>query len=910
MTKSNLSLLSFSFLILIGCNQPETIRTTPQGRAEYELARLKDPATGEIPEGIRMKELAFSSTLPRMSFKTDSISRAYKTIGPYNVGGRTRAVLFDQFNPSILLAGAVSGGMWRSVNSGDSWTRTTAPEDHAAVSCIVQDTRPGMEGNWYYGSGEFTGNSASKSFSATYTGSGVYHSSDNGLTWQLLNATETSPEAITEWSYVHRLVIDPTRTDSTVILAATHRGINYSNDGGASWTRVLGNGSSWTDIVVSSTGVFYASIESSATANSGFWRSTDGLNWTPITPSGLSTHERTVIALAPSNEDVVYFLTETPGTGNPNSPTSPSEYHSMWRYTYVNGNGSGAGGSWSDRSSGLPSDNFFRNLSVFGGYCMGIAVKPDNENTVFIGGTNMFRSTNGFLDQSQTSQIGGYWAEGYTNFDWLTDNHHPDMQWITFHPNNPDKLLCSTDGGIHFTLDCTASKVDWNSFNNGFVSSQFYAVSVDKWDTNNTVVTGGLQDNGTWHTSQLDATEDWSNIRGADGAYTAVAGNGQIHYTSTQYANIERMRIDLNGNVLASYDAMPNGTSGYLFVHPFTLDPADENTMYLPNFNRLYVNTNLAALETGSKQWQVKATFPVSDDITALAASKTPRGVVYAGSSNKRLFKVTNAHQGGTTFEDISSNIERGGYTSCIAVDERNADKVAVIYSNYRTRSAWYSEDGGQTFVSIEGNLKGQAAPGTPPQFDYLTDGPSFRWLEIIPINDTSTVYLLGTSIGLFSTDILQGDSTVWIQESGDLIGNVVVDMIEFRQEDGFTAIGTHGNGVFTTFFNRVEVEQPTDTTDTTINSITESLIERHNVRVFPNPASDRVNVSLELFHQDILKAKVVDLNGRSVLATRRMNLQAGDHILEWNVSDLPSGNYFIQLTGTDLQITRPLLVR
>ena len=70
------------------------------------------------------------------------------------------------------------------------------------------------------------------------------------------------------------------------------------------------------------------------------------------------------------------------------------------------------------------------------------------------------------------------------------------------------------------------------------------------------------------------------------------------------------------------------------------------------------------------------------------------------------------------------------------------------------------------------------------------------------------------------------------------------------------------------------------------------------------------MSVSLELFHQDILKAKVVDLNGRSVLATRRINLQAGDHVLEWNVSELPSGNYFIQLTGTDLQITRPLLVR
>lgn len=903
MTKSTLFSFSLSLIILVGCNsEKEENRVTPQGRAEYELARLKDPSTGEIPEGMRLKELAFASNLPQYGNKRGSVKGDYKSVGPYNVGGRTRAVVYDVHNPSIILAGAISGGIWRTTDDGANWTRTTSLEDHPAVSTIVQDVRVGKEGHWYYGAGEYTGNSASKSFSATYTGSGMYRSTDNGVTWSHITSTATSPDQVSDWSYTFRIVVDPSRQDSTVVLAATHRGIQYSNDGGTNWQRVLGGGSGWSDIVVSATGIFYASIESSATSNRGFWRSEDGVNWTSITPTTFpSLHQRTVIAIAPSNENSVYFLSETPGNGNPNDGNGSDEFHSIWKYTYMSGNGAGNGGAWSNRSAGLPQGSFYYNLSLFDGYCAGIAVKPDNENVVFVGGTNMFRSTNGFASRSATSQIGGYTADGYFNFDWIRDHHHPDMHWITFHPNNPDYLLCSTDGGLHFTEDCEASKVIWESYNNGFISSQFYAISVDKWDEN-TVVTGGLQDNGTWHTSQPSATVEWSSIRSSDGAYTAIAGDGQIHYTSTQNANIRRMRVTPSGTVTASYDAMPNGTSNYLFVHPFTLDPANENTMYLPNLNNLWVNTNLSALESGNKQWSIAASLPPNENITAVSASQQPRGVVYVGTNNRKLYKITNAHTNSPTLENLSAGIPNGNYTSCIAVDERNADNIAVIYSNYRVRSAYYSEDGGQTFEPIEGNLKGTAAPGIPPQFDYISDGPSFRWMEIIPINDTNTLYLLGTSIGLFSTEKLNGDSTVWKQEAPDLIGNVIVDMMEYRASDGFTAIGTHGNGVFTSYF-QYDNAPP-------VSSNPVSVTEAHNVKIYPIPANDLLNLRFDLFEEDVVKMKLVDIQGRSVMSPKRSVLSAGTNDIQWNISELPAGNYFIQVSGNTLNFTKSILIQ
>lgn len=903
--------VAFAALVcLTACSTPteQTPPSTPEGREAYELARLQDPETGQIPEGIRMRELAFAATLPRVNSQARASKQIFQPVGPYNVGGRTRALAYDQFNPEIILAGAVSGGMWRSTDSGQSWSRVTTREQHAAVSCVVQDTRTGKTDTWYYGSGERVGNSASKLSSATYRGSGIYKSTDNGMTWSLLTSTETPVQTDSDWTLVYRIALDPTRNDSDIVLAATKAGIVYSNDGGATWKESLSSGQStsdpWSEITVTTTGVFYAAISSNAN-NGGIWRSEDGLSWSNITAAGFpATHERTVLAIAPSNEDVVYSLSVTPGFGqidNPNDPTP--EYNSLWKYTYVSSTGAGFPNVWEDRSVNLPSTNFNRTLTPFGGYCYDIAVKPDNENVVFLGGTNMFRSTNGFATANQTNQIGGYRADGNPNYDWVRDNHHPDLQYITFHPNHSDRLLCSTDGGMHFTQDCMTLPVIWESYNNGFISAQFYAIAVDNYSTN-TAISGGLQDNGTWGTDELSATEDWSKLRGADGAYTAITGNGLTHYVSTQYANIERTEIDQSGNVLNRWDAMPDqapgGTgSGYLFVHPFTLDPANDNIMYLPFQNQLYANTNLANLESGIKNWSVAASLPSSGDITSVGASLQPQGVVYAGFSNRRIYRLEDTHTGNASFTDVSQGITSGSFAACVAVDPRDADKVAAVYSNYNAVSLWYSEDGGQTWTDTEGNLKGNSDPGVPPQFAHIGDGPSFRWLEIIPISNTETVYLLGTSIGLFATDELDGDNTVWVLQAADVIGNVVVDMIDHRTSDGFTAIGTHGNGVFTTYIQNDD--------DITSDGLT-NTVDELQVKVFPNPAVESVRLQFELQKTEEVKASILDLKGRQVMRTERSQLSPGTHQIEWNVQSLPSGTYFIRLKGESMELIRPLV--
>ena len=135
---------------------------------KWEQQRLSDPATGKIPDNIRNLELGFASTLPNDLHDRnheDNINTAavWQMRGPWNIGGRSRAFAADVKSEPTLLAGTAAGGMWRSTDSGKSWTLTTPLPQEQSVSCMAQDTRDsnGHSNVWYYGSGECYGTSAS-----------------------------------------------------------------------------------------------------------------------------------------------------------------------------------------------------------------------------------------------------------------------------------------------------------------------------------------------------------------------------------------------------------------------------------------------------------------------------------------------------------------------------------------------------------------------------------------------------------------------------------------------------------------------------------------------------------------------------------------------------------------------------
>lgn len=873
----------------------EGVYTTPpasiEGRAEYELQRLADPQTGEIPDNMRAKELGLASTLPMHGAARGELALAFESIGPFNVGGRTRAFAFDKSDANTFLAGGVSGGMWKSIDAGNSWYRTTTPQQHAATSCIIQDPRAGNEDVWYYGSGEVVGNSASKSFSAYYRGNGLYKSTDGGESWTSIASTTAIPHKSSTWDAVFRVYVDPNFTNETVLLVALESGIYRSTDDGQNWTAVLGGNlnAEFTDLIMTKAGVYYAAIAPNQNGSEGFWRSTDGINWTEITtPSFPNNHERTVMAIPAINENIVYFFSGTPNAG--------VNGYSLWRYDYVSGDGSGTGGTWENRSASLPSEA----LSLQGGYSQIVAVKPDDPDYVLIGGTNLYRSTNGFIDTNQISHIGGYRVDGDDDFSFRSGIHYPDQQSIAFDQTDTKRMISTTDGGIHRTQDCTAPFITWERLSRGYVTSQFYGIGIDHETVGSEEVMGGLQDRGTFWTNEADASVDWVSVRGADGAYVWIEDGGEHHYMSTQYANIQRSSVNDSGEVNGAFNIMPESldrgsSAGWLFVHPFTLDPADNNIMYLPYRDEIWRNSNLAGADDEDLSFWSKVTEG-SGTITAIAASQNPQGVVYWGTSNRAIYKMTDGHlPSATPAQLISDSITNGAYTSCIAIDPADADKVIVVYSNYNTISLWYSENGGVSWTDIEGNLKGNPDEGVPEDFTYIGDGPSIRWAEIAP-TEGGNVYFIGTSIGMFSTREINGDSTVWKQEGANTIGNVVVDMIDYRAADQWLVVGTHGNGIYAAnvdFVPSVGIKDEASSLDWSI---------------YPNPTTDRINLKFDLKKATTLNIQLFDQAGRALKTMNLGQQSTGVQTLEMNLEGWAPGIYYCRIEGDGIRTMKKIV--
>jgi len=765
----------------------------PEARRNYELMMLRDPRTGQLPDRIREKELAFAAKLPKREAlvrlgKGLSVQAAtWNLRGPYNVGGRTRALAIDATNENLILAGGVSGGMWRSTDGGASWLRTTSLSTIVqSVTCLAQDTRIGRSNVWYYGTGEYLGNSArGGGLNAFYSGDGIYKSTDGGITWSILPSTATNtPQTFDNFfDYIWNIVIDPSNLSQDEVYAATYGLIQRSTNGGTSWTTVLGGSSALdsrhTDVAITPTGVLYATLGGGGSQD-GIYRSIDGLGWTKISPAGWPTvYNRIVIGVAPSDPNVIYFLAETPASGVKN--------HSLWKYD-------AALATWGNRSANIPS--FGGKVGDFdsqGSYDLVVKVKPDDPNVLLIGGTNLYRSTDGFATASKTTWIGGYsTANDVTEYQ----NHHADQHSLAFLPSNPDVLFSGHDGGISQTTNILASTLNWTTLNTGYLTAQFYTVALDQSTAGNNVIIGGMQDNGTWFSNATSSTANWKSVFSGDGAFCAVTGGRTSYYVSSQNGNVYRMVLDNNGNSTSWTRVTPANASGYLFINPFVLDPNEGRRMFLAAGRTIWRNADLTGIplfsnNATSVNWDSLATSTVSSGtISALAMSTTPANRLYFGTSSGAVYRLDDSH----TTNPVRTTITGGtfpanGYVSCIAVDPTNAENVLAVFSNYKVQSLFSTTTGGLSWTAVGGNLE---------QFpDGTGNGPSLRWVTILPIGSFS-MYFVGTSVGLFSTTSLDGASTIWSQEGASTIGNVVVPMVVSRPVDGLVVAATHANGVYT----------------------------------------------------------------------------------------------------------------
>jgi hypothetical protein len=883
-------------------------------RWQWELKRLADPATGNIPLNMRQRELMFVSTLPKntdvnplaMGQSTGWIHR-----GPFFIGGRTRALGIDVANPKRILAGSVSGGMWLSENDGKSWHPTQATNEFRSATCIAQDIRPNHQQRWYMGTGEAYGQSAGAR-GAYYLGDGLFSSDDSGKSWQAIASTAGgNPLSFTTgWQLVWNLAVDPSAADtSNEIYAAIYNQIQRSANGGKTWVSQLAGGY-FTDVAVTSKGVVYATSSSDG-AKKGIFRADNDGKLVNINPSFLgTTYKRIVIGVDPNNENVVYFLLNTDGFGRKSANYKGDiEWNGLYRYTYLNGDGSGDSGKWEDLSMNLPNGGAFDRWNVQGSYDMLIRVRPGNSNEVYIGGTNVYRSTTGFSDSTHTEKIGGYKMKAQFPDVGVWANHHPDQHNLLFYPNDGSKLLSSNDGGVFRSVNLSASPFAWESLNNGYLTTQFYTVALDHGTPESPLLVGGAQDNNQLMTVSMDPKATWSTVYFGDGSYCAMEDGAKLHYFSKQQGKMIKATVDGAGNRTSYARIDPIGGEKYLFINPFVLDPTDNNAMYLAGGKYLWRNNNLRGIPLAGNNDSIsfgwtKGTdsIPIRNEfISAIGVSSTPAHRVYYGSTLKRLYRIDSADLSANLKpKDITALAFPSAYVSCVAVDPRNADRLMVSFSNYNVYSIFNSEDGGKTFNKAAGNLE-QFATG-------LGDGPSVRWLSILPVSD-GTVYLAATSAGFFATDTLMGVNTKWVQQASGEIGNMVCDMFDVRTSDGTIGLATHGNGIYS-----AKIVKKGDI-------LGADYIKRNQnaqIVVYPNPSSKMITVDVQLkFISQFVDLTVMDALGRIVPAPiKELDPQNGVDAKSFlkklwtvDISALKSGVYYVRMKSEGVVKTAQIQV-
>lgn len=887
--------------------------------ADLQVMKLRNPQTGRIPAGIRSRELAFIEGIP---MKEGYRGQNWNWRGPANIGGRMLCISADLEDEEHLLSGSASGGMWQSTDGGQSWSKVTSPDAEQSATCLVQDSRPGHRNTWYYGTGEMlstTNRNVSTNVRTVGIGNGIFKSSDNGQTWEPLVSTQGGAPGVLDEIFqgVWKIVTDPVSSDKDIVYAACYGVIMRSEDGGGSWEMVLGdivNKSFGTYVAITSEGVLYAILGSygwglEPPAKAGVWRSVDGLDWKNITPDGFPSDNRANrLVIAPSNENIVYVLTESQSPDlNPFNGYANS-VNTFWKMTWDSEADSAI---WENRTSGTPGagsgniNDFPYSFVCYGGYCFTLGVHPGNEDIVLIGGMNLYRSENGFADSLQTVFMGGY------PYD-MDSLHalHPDMHGMWFLPSDPDVMYVACDGGVYRTDHCLADSTDmfWNRLNNKLTTTQFYSVTIDHGSSGDDWILGGLQDNNWYYTVTDDPSELWFDIDICyDGFATSVAPDWEYCVISAYSGNIWTNRFDtamhtidilpqLPDTLLKYWDPVMGSNSLFPFYQNFALDPNTYETFYLPTITSIWRKADLksAAYDSSLRNegWEHLSHVDVGDasEISAITVSRNPANRLYYGTNLGRVYRLDNSHTGDPFPVEITSPaFPMNGFVACIDADENDADRIIVVFSNYEVLSIFSSDDGGVTWVAQAGNLEENP--------DGSGWGPSVRWVKSLTY-EGHHAWFAGTSSGLFSTTALLGDSTVWKREGAETIGSVIVDMIDARQSDGFVAVGTHGNGVYSAFYDpAASIEDPL-------------LANRFLIsELYPDPARNSVSARVSSDRDQLVEVSLYTLSGSFKNGLFKGKVQPGETILNLDLNSVHSGSYLVLFVTPSAKTVKKLIV-
>ncbi len=727
-------LLCLISTVLFSCNRliNSSIKEQdgPREIRERDIEMMKDPILGYVPTDRLFKAKQYKDQLIQNNAVIAGIN--WRQLGPKNQGGRTRAILVDANDATgnTVWAGSVGGGLWKTTDitlTEPQWVPVNDLFANLALTSIAQD--PSNPLVMYFCTGE-TGY-----FNAdAIQGMGVWKSINGGTTWTQLASTNTAT-----FNICTKIIVNNT---GIVFVATGNGGLQRSANGGTTWTKVLGTGLGITgansnlsyDVDIAVNGDIYATLQGSIHKSVNAGVNFAAAQTLPITAT------RIELACAPNDASYVYALIE-----------DVNVVAGIIRS--VNG-----GTTWvsrtepADADPGITATDFSRGQAW---YDLTIAADPNNRDVVFVGGVDIFKSTDGAGTWSQVSHWYGGFGFQYT---------HADQHFILFKTGSSSVAYFSNDGGIYRTANANAVTPTLVDKGTNYITAQFYSCAMHPTALTNYYL-AGAQDNGS-HQFNQGVVQNTIQVTGGDGAFTHI-DQDQPQYQFTSYVYNDYYRSADGGSTWTNVT-----TAGGQFINPTDYDDLN-NRMYVCNTNNNYkVWTNP---QTGNAFTTVNvATF--GGVVTALKVSPNTSNRVFFGA-NGDVFRVDNAHTVTPTVTNISTGLP-AGYLNCIEVQTGNDNHLLAMYSNYGVNSIWETIDGGVNWTSVEGNL-----PDMP-----------VRWALFNPNNSSQVV--IATELGVWSTDNLSGGATVWGASNSGL-ANVRVDMLQLRISDKLITAATHGRGLF-----------------------------------------------------------------------------------------------------------------
>jgi hypothetical protein len=632
-------------------------------------------------------------------------------------------------------------------------------------------------------------------------------------------------------------------------------GLYKSSDSGVSWTKIGlpliigGTNYSPNDIEISADNtVWLATTNNIYGAGGGtILSSSDGTSFSVATT--VANGVRTQIAVSGTNANKIYVLAQlSSGTNAVEILETDDAFSSQTSLPLPN-----------DADTDIDATDFTRGQAF---YDLMLEVDPTNDNIVYTGGIDLFKSVDGGTTWGQLS----HWYGGF-GFQYV----HADQHALAFGNNSSSTMIFANDGGVYYSSN---SGTTISARNKDYNTIQFYTGAIGPDINPSERILGGAQDNANLEsgTSTTSGVNSFSDIRnGGDGAYVFIDRNKSYMISSYVYNNFYYHNYNNPKNAIAFYEIVEDDTTGD-FINPAGLDDIND-VLYTNGTSGAAYRINRYVIGVGSATASSINHASLTSSPTAFKTSDNTSTTLFVGTETGKLLKIVNAN---TTpvWQDLTGP-DFYGSISCIELGATDME-IYVTFYNYGVTNIFYTNDGGTTWQNKEGNF-----PDIP-----------VRAIMANPLNTNEVI--IGTDLGVWGTTDFSAVSPTWVQSQNGM-KDVVVTSFDLRESDNTVLASTYGRGMFTGQF----------TADPSTLAV-EDIEFKDIIKVYPTVSDGNFKIAgRNEVSEGVLS--IFDLNGREVYASKiNFNINRIQDI-SLNTS---SGIYIVKFKSNNKLFTQKVIVK